>query len=126
MPKKNYENMWHELKSNVERNIISVYPEVREHVPDYRAGQYNILEELGAQIDELEGTFDIQNIIDDMNRTRNDYIVETERLIIEERKNGMSEQKLAEKHGKSLGEIEGIIRVHVLNGNRLNARNRSE
>ncbi len=68
MPKKNYENMWHELKSNVERNIISVYPEVNEHVPDYRAGQYNILEELGVQIDELEGNCDIQNIIDDMNR----------------------------------------------------------
>ncbi len=48
MPKKKYENMWHELKSNVERNIISVYPEVNEHVPDYQAGQYNILEELGA------------------------------------------------------------------------------
>lgn len=69
MPKKNYENMWHELKSNVERNIISVYPEVNEHVPDYRAGQYNILEELGAQIDDLEGNCDIQNIIDDMNRS---------------------------------------------------------
>ncbi|MCJ1763120.1 hypothetical protein MT414_13965 [Mammaliicoccus sciuri] len=69
MPKKNYENMWHKLKSNVERNITSVYPEVSQHVPDYRAGQYNILEELGAQIDELEGTFDIQNIIDDMNRS---------------------------------------------------------
>ncbi|MFI3377642.1 hypothetical protein [Mammaliicoccus sciuri] len=70
MPKKNYENMWHELKSNVERNIISVYLDVNEHVPDYRAGQYNILEELGAQIDELEGNCDIQNIIDDMNRER--------------------------------------------------------
>ncbi|MDL0112326.1 hypothetical protein [Mammaliicoccus sciuri] len=69
MPKKNYENMWHELKSNVERNIISVYPEVKGHVPDYRAGQYNILEELGARIDELEGNCDIQNIIDDMNRS---------------------------------------------------------
>lgn len=69
MPKKNYENMWHKLKSNVERNIISVYPEVKDHVPDYRAGQYNILEELGAQIDDLEGNCDIQNIIDDMNRS---------------------------------------------------------
>lgn len=69
MPKKNYENMWHELKSNVERNIISVYPEINEHAPDYRAGQFNILEELGAQIDELEGNCDIQNIIDDMNRS---------------------------------------------------------
>ncbi len=69
MPKKNYENMWHKLKSNVERNIISVYPEVNEHEPDYRAGQFNILEELGAEIDELEGNCDIQNIIDDMNRS---------------------------------------------------------
>lgn len=69
MAKKNYENMWHELKSNVERNIISVYPEVNEDVPDYRTGQFNILEELGAQIDELEGNCDIQNIIDDMNRS---------------------------------------------------------
>ena len=69
MPKKNYENMWHKLKANVERNIISVYPEVNEHVTDYRVGQYNILEELGAQIDELEGNCDIQNIIDDMNRS---------------------------------------------------------
>lgn len=126
MAKKNYENMWHKLKSNVERNIISVYPEVKEHIPDYRAGQFDVLENLGAMIDDLEGNYDIQNIIDDMNRTRNDYIAETERLIIEERKNGMSEQKLAEKYGKSLGEIEGIIRIHVLNGKRLNARNRSE
>lgn len=126
MAKKNYENMWHKLKSNVERNIISVYPEVKEHIPDYRAGQFDVLENLGAMIDDLEGNCDIQNIIDDMNRTRNDYIAETERLIIEERKNGMSERKLAEKYGKSLGEIEGIIRIHVLNGNRLNARNRSE
>lgn len=126
MAKKNYENMWHKLKSNVERNIISVYPEVKEHIPDYRAGQFDVLENLGAMIDDLEGNCDIQNIIDDMNRTRNDYIAETERLIIEERKNGMSEQKLAEKYGKSLGEIEGIIRIHVLNGKRLNARNRSE
>lgn len=124
MAKKNYENMWHELKSNVERNIISVYPEVNEHVPDYRAGQFDVLENIGAMIDELEGNCDIQNIIDDMDRTPNDYIAETERLIIEERKNGMSEQKLAEKYGKSLGEIEGIIRVHVLNGNRIS--NRSE
>lgn len=69
MPKKNYENMWHELKSNVERNIISVYPEVNGHVPDYRAGQLDVLENLGAQIDELEGNHDIQNIIDDMNRS---------------------------------------------------------
>ncbi|MCJ1783110.1 hypothetical protein [Mammaliicoccus sciuri] len=70
MPKKNYENMWHKLKSNVECNIISVYPEVREHVTDYRAGQFDVLENLGAQIDELEGNCDIQNIIDDMNRER--------------------------------------------------------
>ncbi|WP_275431849.1 hypothetical protein [Mammaliicoccus sciuri] len=42
---------------------------INEHVPDYRAGQFNILEELGAQIDELEGNYDIQNIIDDMNRS---------------------------------------------------------
>lgn len=83
MSKKNYERMWHKLKSSVGRNIISVYPEVKEHVPDYRAGQYNILEELGAMIDELEGNCDIQNIIDDMDRTPNDYIAETERLIIE-------------------------------------------
>ncbi|OCA12704.1 hypothetical protein BBD66_07780 [Mammaliicoccus sciuri] len=69
MPKKNYKNMWHELKSDVERNIISVYPEVNEHVPDYRAGQFDVLENIGAQIDELEGTCDIQNIIDDMNRS---------------------------------------------------------
>ncbi|WP_141669465.1 hypothetical protein [Mammaliicoccus sciuri] len=61
--------MWHELKSDVERNIISVYPEVNEHVPDYRAGQFDVLENIGAQIDELEGTCDIQNIIDDMNRS---------------------------------------------------------
>lgn len=70
MPKKNYENMWHKLKSNVERNIISVYPEVREHVPDYRAGQFDVLENIGTQIDELEGNYDIQNIIDDMSRER--------------------------------------------------------
>ncbi|RXY83062.1 hypothetical protein DD607_35155 [Salmonella sp. 3DZ2-4SM] len=69
MPKKDYENMWHKLKSDVERNIISVYPEVNEHVPDYRAGQFDVLENLGAQIDELEGNHDIQNIIDDMNRS---------------------------------------------------------
>ncbi|WP_239740788.1 hypothetical protein [Mammaliicoccus sp. P-M59] len=70
MPKKNYENMWHKLKSNVERNIISVYPEVRDHVPDYRAGQFDVLENIGTQIDELEGNYDIQNIIDDMSRER--------------------------------------------------------
>lgn len=69
MPKKDYENMWHKLKSDVERNIISVFPEVNEHVPDYRAGQFDVLENLGAQIDELEGNHDIQNIIDDMNRS---------------------------------------------------------
>lgn len=69
MAKKNYENMWHELKFNVERNIISVYPEVREHVADYRAGQFDVLENIGAQIDELEGNHDIQNIIDDMARS---------------------------------------------------------
>lgn len=69
MSKKNYENMWHELKSNVERNIISIYPEVNEHVPDYRAGQFDVLENIGAMIDDLEGNCDIQNIIDDMNRS---------------------------------------------------------
>ncbi|WP_204236761.1 hypothetical protein [Mammaliicoccus sciuri] len=69
MPKKNYDYMWHKLKSNVEHHIISVYPEVKGHVPDYYAGQLNILEELGMDIDELEGRRDIQNIIDDMNRS---------------------------------------------------------
>lgn len=59
---------WFKLKENIKHMITSVYPEVKEHVVDYAAGQFNILEELGSQIDELEGNHDIQNLLDDLGR----------------------------------------------------------
>ena len=73
MPKKNYENMWHELKEEMLKSYANY--EGQKHM-NKNMGFHKILE--GAQIslapaleymDELDGTHEFSNLLDDMNRS---------------------------------------------------------
>ncbi|WP_204243491.1 hypothetical protein [Mammaliicoccus sciuri] len=69
MPKKNYENMWHELKEE----LLAEYPFLvivwgstsgeGEHAEMSKAN------EILKRMDELDGTYEFSNLLDDMNRS---------------------------------------------------------
>ncbi|MCJ0913255.1 hypothetical protein MTW86_01510 [Mammaliicoccus sciuri] len=69
MPKKNYENMWHKLKEE----LLAEYPFL-DRVWKSTSGEGEHAEmckanEILRRMDELEGTHEFSNLLDDMNRS---------------------------------------------------------
>ncbi|PTJ53917.1 hypothetical protein [Mammaliicoccus sciuri] len=69
MPKKNYENMWHELKEE----LLAEYPFLeRVWVSTSGEGEHAEMckvNEILERMDELDGTYEFSNLLDDMNRS---------------------------------------------------------
>lgn len=68
MPKKNYENMWHKLKEE----LLAEYPFL-ERVWESTNGEGEHAEmckanEILERMDQLDGTNEFSNLLDDMNR----------------------------------------------------------
>ena len=68
MAKINYEKAWQTLKEE----ILNEYPGA-VNIQKYYAGSYEFaivqkLEEIGEKMDELDGTHEFRNLLEDMNR----------------------------------------------------------
>ncbi|MDT0710181.1 hypothetical protein RM614_03450 [Mammaliicoccus sciuri] len=64
MAKKNYENMWHELKEE----LLAEYP-LLVRVWGSTTAEMSIANEILRRMDELDGTHEFSNLLHDMNRS---------------------------------------------------------
>ncbi len=61
MPKKNYENMWHELKEE----LLADYPFL-VRTWGYTTAEMSQVNEILRRMDELDGTHEFSNLLHDM------------------------------------------------------------
>lgn len=64
MAKKNYENMWHDLKEE----LLAEYP-LLVRVWGYTTAEMCQTSEILRRMDELDGTHEFSNLLHDMNRS---------------------------------------------------------